>query len=452
MVIVLLPALNDLTGRLFAIGELADGRLFLFILVALLLFGLAASLYPALLLTSFSTMNSLSRARLTPGRLFLQNLITPTSIRKILVTMQFSISVFLIIGTLVIFNQFRYVQSVNLGFNKEQVLVIDIPSDTSVSNHLDVVRNKLMEIPSVKDISITSSVPGSDHGALTMNVSQSGGSEIKVINTYMVDDRFSALLDLKLAEGRFFSREFSTDPNEAFVINEAAARFLGWGDQAIGKHIESPLGQKGTVVGVVRDFNYKSLHNAIEPIVLMNTINSQGYLMVRLATADYPAVIEEIRTAWALLDTGHPYEYFFLDDKFQSQYEKEERLLTTFTYLAFVAIFISCLGLMGLAMFTNELRVKEVGIRKTLGASIVEIMALLSGGFLRLILLANIIAWPVSYFIIRSWLDEFAYRVDPGALPFVSGALIAFSIAGATVGYFAFQAYRGKIVDALKQE
>ena len=366
--------------------------------------------------------------------------------------MQFSISVFLIIGTLVIFSQFKYIQSANLGFNKEQVMVIDIPSDTSVSNHLDVVKNKLLEIPSVQDVSVSSSVPGTDHGALTMNVSQSGGSEIKVINTYMVDDRFSALLDLKLSDGRFFSREYSTDPDEAFVINEAAARFLGWEDKAIGKHIESPLGQKGTVVGVIRDFNYKSLHNAIEPIVLMNTINSQGYLMVRLATADYAAVIEEVRTVWNALDTGHPYEYFFLDDKFQSQYEKEERLLTTFTYLACLAIFISCLGLMGLAVFTNELRVKEVGIRKTLGASIVEIVTLLSGGFLRLILLANIIAWPVSYFLIRSWLDEFAYRVNPGALPFVSGALIAFGIAGATVGYFALQAYRGKIVDALKQE
>lgn len=448
----LIPVLNDLTGRSFMIAELFEGQGLVVIVISLLVFGLLASIYPASLLTSFGTMNALSGAKRSSGTSRLERMINPTAIRKILVTLQFSISIFLIIGTIIIFSQFKYIQSVSLGFNKEQILVVDIPSDTAVSNHLDVVKNKFFEVSSVQDISVTSSVPGTDHGALTMNVSQSGGSEIKVINTYMVDDKFANVLGLELSAGRFFSREYSTDPAQAFIINEAAARFLGWEDDPIGKLVESPLGQKGGVVGVVRDFNYKSLHSVIEPIILMNTVNSQGYLMVKLSSANLSAAVDQLGDVWRSLHTGHPYEYFFLDDKFQSQYQKEERLLKMFTYLAILAIFISCLGLIGLAIFTNELRVKEIGIRKTLGASTNQIVVLLSANFLLLILFANMIAWPVSYFVVQSWLNEFAYRVDFGGLPFIAGALIAFAIAAATVGYFAIQASRRSIVKALKQD
>jgi putative ABC transport system permease protein len=338
-----------------------------------------------------------------------------------------------------------------MGFDQEQVMVIDIPNDTTVSNHLDVLKNSLQEIPTVKSVSASSSIPGSDHGALTMNVSQSGGSEIKVINTYTVDEKFQEALGIEVAKGRFFSREFSTDPQEAFVINEAAAKFLGWEDP-LNKKVESPLGQKGVVVGVVKDFNYKSLHSAIEPLILMHSLNSQGYLLVKVTTAEVQETVDRISKVWQAFDPGHPYEYFFLDSQFQKQYIKEQRLISIFVYFSAFAIFISCLGLIGLAIFTNETRVKEVGIRKTLGATRTDIVTLLSRGFLIPVLISTVIAWSISFYLVREWLTQFAYRVDLTVLPFLGGAAIAFFIAALTVGYFARIAAKQDIVTSLRYE
>jgi putative ABC transport system permease protein len=340
----------------------------------------------------------------------------------------------------------------DLGFDQDLVMVIDIPSDTAISKHIDAVKTNLLEIGAVKSVSATGSIPGSSHGALTMNVSQSGGSEIKVINTYYTDEKFLETLDLELVAGRFFSKEFSTDPQKAFVINEAAAKFLGW-EKPLDKKIISPLGQDGTVVGVIKDFNYKSLHSAVEPLILMNNPTSQGFLLVKINARDTEnlgGVISQVGEVWQNFDDSHPYEYFFLDEKFQTQYLKEERLTKIFTYFSVLAIFISCLGLIGLAIFTNEMKTKEIAVRKTLGANQIQILTLLSKEFLILILIANFIAWPVTYKIVTDWLREFAYQVPVNAFPFVYGMIIAFVIALVTVGYFARRAAKRDIVSALK--
>lgn len=451
LVFISLPELNDLTGATYDFSALADRDTVITSLIFVVLFGVFGSLYPAMLLTSFKPLSAIRSYKHVAGSASFERLLNPAIVRKVLVTAQFSISIFLIIGTLVIFQQFRYMSSLNLGFDQEQVMVIDIPNDTTVSNHLDVLKNALLEIPSVRSVSATSSIPGSDHGALTMNVSQTGGSEIKVINTYTVDETFQEALGIQLAQGRFFSRDFSTDPQEAFVINEAAAKFLGWEDP-LNKKVESPLGQKGVVVGVLKDFNYKSLHSAIEPLILMHSRSSQGYLLVKMNTAEIQRTVDRISQTWKGFDPAHPYEYFFLDSQFQKQYIKEQRLISIFIYFSAFAIFISCLGLIGLAIFTNETRVKEIGIRKTLGASKADIVTLLSSGFLIPVLIATVIAWSVSFYMVREWLSQFAYRVDLTVLPFLAGALIAFAIAALTVGYFARIAARQDIVSSLRYE
>lgn len=451
LVFISLPELNQLTGATYDICSLVNIEAIVTCLVFVLAFGVVGSLYPAILLTSFKPLNAMRSNKSVSGSPFFERLLDPALVRKILVTAQFSISIFLIIGTLFIFQQFRYMSSLNLGFDQEQVMVIDIPNDTTVSNHLDVLKNKLLEVSSVKSVSASSSIPGTDHGALTMNMSQTGGSEIKVINTYTVDEQFQETLGIELAEGRFFSSEFSTDPQEAFVINETAAKFLGW-DEPLNKKVESPLGQKGVVVGVLKDFNYKSLHSPIEPLILMCTRSSQGYLLVKIHTAELQTTIDQISGIWRGFDPGHPYEYFFLDSQFQKQYIKEQRLISTFVYFSAFAIFISCIGLIGLAIFTNETRTKEIGIRKTLGASKSDIMALLSLGFLIPVLISTLIAWGISYYMVREWLSQFAYRVDVTVLPFVGGAMIAFAIAALTVGYFARIAARQDIVKSLRHE
>ncbi len=446
-----LPELNNLTGGTYNLASLANRETIITCILFVLAFGMLGSLYPAFLLSSFKPLSAMRSFKNVAHNAFLENLVNPAFVRKGLVTAQFAISIFLIVGTLVIFQQFQFMNSLNLGFDQEQVMVIDIPNDTTVSNHLDVLKNSLHNISAVKSVSACSSIPGSDHGAITMNFSQSGGSEIKVINTYIVDEKFQEALGIELADGRFFSRDFSTDPQEAFVINEAAAKFLGW-ENPINMKVESPLGQNGVVVGVLKDFNYKSLHSAIEPLILMHTRTSQGYLLVKFNTGDLDRAISEISKVWTAFDPGHPYEYFFLDTQFQQQYLKEQRLISIFAYFSAIAIFISCLGLVGLAVFTNETRVKEIGIRKTLGASKIDIITLLSKGFLAPVLVATIIAWSISFYLVREWLSQFAYRVDLTLIPFVLGAGIAFAIAALTVGYFARAAARQDIVTSLRYE
>lgn len=451
LLVLAFPELNRLTEKNLQLMEVFDSTFFAGSAVFLIGFGILAGIYPAILLSAFKPVDALRSGLKAPGVSIRERLLNPATIRKVLVTAQFSISIFLVIGTIIIFKQFNFLRSQSLGFDQKQVMVIDIPNDTAISNKIDVIRNNLLQIPAVKSVSSASAIPGSTHSALTMNVSQSGGSEIKIINTYSADDQFVKTLDIEVKEGRFFSREYATDTREAFVINEAAAKFLGW-EQPLGKIIESPFGHKGPVVGVIRDFNYKSLHSAIEPLFILNSLNSQGYLLVKLETDDFNAVVAQVNEAWKSFDRSHPYEYFFLDEKFQTQYAKEERLASIFTYFSSLAIFISCLGLIGLAIFTNELKVKEVGIRKTLGASHGQIFALLSSNFMKLILLANFVAWPVAWYFVSEWLKNFAYQTTVDAVPFVLGSVISFMIAFVTIGYFAWKATRQDVVKALKYE
>ena len=448
---VTLPELNRLTDKTFQFFQIVTPTFLLSSALFIVLFGLLAGLYPAILLSSFKPIQALQSTNKIIGSTLLERVINPGFVRKALVTLQFSISVFLIIGTIVILKQFKFMQSHDMGFDQEQVMVIDIPNDTTVSNKLDVIKNKLLQLSSVKSVSGASSVPGTNHGALTMNVSQSGGSEIKVINTYFTDEKFIETLDIELVNGRFFSKEFSTDPQQAFVINEAAAKFLGW-DDPINKKIISPLGQDGKVVGIVKDFNYKSLHSSIEPLILMNTPQSQGFLLIRVSSSNIPEAVKKVSDLWKEFDSAHPYEYFFLDEKFQDQYVKEARLVKIFIYFSTLAILISCLGLIGLAIFTNELKTKEIAIRKTLGASRLQVLKLLSKDFLILILLANVIAWPVSYFLISNWLSQFAYQASLTVLPFLLGMFIAFAISLLTISYFANRAARQDIIGALKHD
>jgi putative ABC transport system permease protein len=444
-----LPELNKLTDKNLTLPDVMTPSFAALSLLFVAGFGIVAGIYPAILLSSFKPLQALHAGR--PQPTLLQRMINPSFVRKVLVTVQFSISVFLIIGTITIFKQFDFMKKQDMGFDMAQVMVIDIPNDTSVSNKIDVIKDKLSTIAAVKSISASSTVPGTGHGALTMNVSQTGGSEIKVINTFFADEKFIETLNIELQQGRFFSKEFSTDPQQAFVLNEAAVKFLGW-ENPIDQKIVSPLGQDGKVVGVVKDFNYKSLHAGIEPLVIMNTPKSQGYLLVRITTSDLQQTVDLIGRYWKEFDDAHPYEYFFLDEKFNTQYIKEERLTRIFTYFSTLAIVISCLGLMGLAIFTNELKTREIAIRKTLGANRFEVLKLLSNEFLFLILLANFIAWPVSWLLISDWLNEFAYKTSLGVLPFVYAMAIAFSIALLTIWYFANRAARQDIVSALKND
>ena len=270
-----------------------------------------------------------------------------------------------------------------------------------------------------------------------------------------VDHDFVETLGIDLIEGRNFSRDHTTDETEAFILNETATNLFGWDPQsAIGKQVELIRGftaggrRRGTVVGVVRDFHFKSLHSNIEPLV-MYIWPWLNYILVQIHPGDPSGTLELLEQKWGEFEKSYPFEYFFLDDQFDKLYEEESRRGSIFRSFSFIAIFLSCLGLFSLASFVAEQRTKEIGVRKVFGATVSDVFVLLSKSSLKLVLLANLLAWPVAYYIMDQWLQDFAYRIGLGFGPFFLGGLLALIIAQATVSYQAVRAAMISPVDAL---
>jgi putative ABC transport system permease protein len=269
-----------------------------------------------------------------------------------------------------------------------------------------------------------------------------------------VDYAFIDTYRMELAAGRDFSKQYPTDASEAFIINEKAARELGWTpDQAVGKAMAYGFGdRKGRIIGVVRDFHFESLHQEIAPIVFFIQPSQYGLMSVRVRPGDIPASLAYLQKRWQEWQPGFPFQYSFLDERFAGLYRAEEKLGKVFRGFSGLAIFIACLGLFGLASFSAEKRTKEIGIRKVLGASTPRLILLMSRDFTRWVLAANLIAWPIAFLAMRLWLRTFAYHIDPAPLEFVLAGLAVLSIAVLTVGQQAIKAARGNPVDALRAE
>jgi len=416
-----------------------------FILLGFILFvGLVAGSYPAFFLTTFRPIRVL-RGHLAGGK-------TNSRFRSGLVVLQFSISITLIISTGIIMKQLKFMRERSLGFNKEHVVVLEI-IDESIRGSLDTIKEELKRHPGVVNVAISSHVPG--QGARHNGFMREGSeySESIMMGAISVDHDFLETLDMELVSGRNFSTEMITDRNQSVLINETAARQLGWGDP-IGMRIteltETEITK--TIIGVVRDFHIMSLRNEIEPVVIENEPNPFHFVAIRIQPGKISETMDFLEEKWESIDPTRPFDYFFLDTSFDSQYRSEERLRTLFSYFTTIAILIACLGLFGLASYTAEQRSKEIGIRKVLGASVSEVVSLLSRAFTKWVLIANLFAWPISWFVMRRWLENFAYRTELGITSFVFSGLLAFIIAMMTVGYQAMKAARANPVDALKYE
>src|SRR5690606_27150613 len=367
LVELLLPYFNALTEKNFSLADFGNGPFMLVLLLIVVFVGLVGGSYPAFFLSAFNPVDVLKSDNSDRGSTAL--------LRRMLVVTQFTISLILIIGTIVVFSQMQFLKNNDLGFNKEQVLVIDIPNgDSTLVSRLPVIRQELLSNPAIQQISNSSSIPGELTGRILFMAESANGRQMeeKTLNTLYVDYDFLNLMEIDLTAGRNFSRQIKTDDSMAFIINETAAKWLGW-QNPIGKNLESGFG-KGKVIGVVKDFHFASLHNKIEPMALTLAPRSQGFLLARVSSENLPATIRFIEEKWQNFDKKHPMEYFFLDDNFNKQYRAEEKMLTVFGYFAALTILIACLGLFGLASFTAEQRTKEIGIRKVLGSSVSEIM------------------------------------------------------------------------------
>jgi len=444
----LLPAFNTLSGKEMSLNLMQNWSYALLLLGLTFFVGILAGGYPALILSGFQSAVVLKGSFRSTRR--------GIALRRCLVVFQFAISVVLIIATAMVYSQLDFLRKQNLGFNKEQMLVIDFWGDEEVKQQFEMVKRELAMHPSVVNGSFSSNVPGS--GIITWYTVveiENGKMRESNLEALLVDHDFLKNYGMEIVAGRAFSAEFATDMREAFIINETAVTRLGWtsAEQAIGKRIEQIGARKqGRIIGVVKDFHYESLHQQVTPLSMHIMPDRFSYLSLRIKTEDVVQTVAGLKQTWEKLVPNRPFEYFFLDESLDQQYRADEQFGQVFGVFAILAISIACLGLFGLASFTAEQRFKEIGIRKVLGASVTGIVGLLSKEFLALVALANIMAWPIAYYSMSRWLQDFVYRVEVSWWLFVLAGGLALLIALLTVGTQAMKAALANPVEALRYE
>jgi putative ABC transport system permease protein len=374
----------------------------------------------------------------------------------VLVVVQFVISITLISGTGVMLSQLRYMKNKHLGFDKEHVVVIPL-MDQSIRNKVTDIKTALKSYTTVLNVSAASDLPGS-YPDYSIYVPEGYTIEqTQLMHRINCDVDLITTLGMEIKEGRNFATEFSTDSEDAVIINETAAAKYGW-DEPLGKEIGFFEGDEMSkirprrVIGVVKDFHVRSLHDKILPLLLTNEKGYFDEIAVRIKPGNISGTLDQLRAEWKKFDPNRPFDYYFLDSNFNQQYQKDERLNQIIAYFTIFAIVVACLGLYGMASFMAEQRFKEIGIRKTLGASVGSIVVLISKDVTRLILISNLIALPIAYIILHRWLESFAYRTGISVITFVISAVIVFVIGYSTIAYQSIKAALLNPVDAIRSE
>jgi len=441
---ILLPLYRNLIGRQLEIHYFDNFVVIPSLLAFGLIVGIISGSYPAFFLSSFK-----------PITVFKGNLGSSKGsswLKNVLVVFQFTISIFLIIGTLVVYQQLKFFQNQKLGFEKDQVLVVSNPG--SLGNNIIPFKEALRKFSSVMDVSGSNTLPGK--GFSNIGFGAEAVDQSFTLNLCVCDYDFLKTLKLKLAQGRFFSRDFVSDSNAA-VLNEKAVELLGW-DNPIGKRINNWAQNRGNfvVIGVIKDYHYESLHHKIRPMALFLSggyyTNVERCISVRLNSENISGTIKYIENTWNNFAQNMPFEYSFLDEDFDNLYINEKQTRKLFTIFSCLAIFIACLGLFGLVSFIADRKTKEIGIRKVLGASVSGIVTILNKSFIKLVLIANFIAWPAAWYAMNRWLQNFAYRIKLSWWMFVLAALISLMIALITVSSQTVKAALKNPVNSLRYE
>lgn len=438
----LLPVFNELTGKQFTISSLTDFSTILGIAAIVIFTGIIAGSYPALYLSRFQPLKVLKGVydSSAKGSLF----------RKVLVTVQFSLSIVLIIGTVIVYTQIDFLKHKDLGFNKENIFYTSV--GTRFNDNIGIIKTEMLQNPDILSMTMTNNAPyrwntmaglGDVHWE-----GQKNQQARMVVNS--VDYDYLETFNLKLVQGRFFSKDFSTDNSEAFVVNEAAIRAMGL-DSPIGKELRI-WEMRGRIIGIVKDYNFESLHNDVLPMAMRILPDWYRHLCVRISNNNMSSALSYFEDKWKEIYPELPFEYNFLDETIKAQYTQEEQIGRIARYFTILAIFVASIGLFGLASFTAEQRTKEIGIRKVLGASVSGLMLLLSKEFTKWVLLANLVAWPIAWFIMNNWLQRFAYKTEIGWPVYILSGFLVLGIALITVSYQSVKAAVANPVDSLKYE
>jgi len=440
---LVLPLFNNITGKTLGLQITENTGLLPTLLLLGLITGILAGGYPAFFLSSFNPVTVL-KGRLIAGK-------KTGWFRSGLVVFQFFISITLMVDTVVVYRQLSYIQSKKLGYEKEQVLIL--PETWLLGQKEAVLRQQLLQDPRVINVTSSGYLPaGPSDGNNFFIYAQDEASQIKSLR-YDVEDTYIPTLGMQMAYGRNFSRDFAD--STGIILNETTARAFGWEKNAVGqtlKHRDNH-GSEITyhVIGVVKDFHFKSLHERISPLVMTLSKNS-GTLIIKTKTTDIAGLLATTKKNWASLNAQVPFTYSFLDDRFNKTYRAEQNTGLILGIFACLTILVACLGLFGLATFTATQRTKEIGIRKILGANVTAIVSLLSKDFLKLICIAFFIAIPIAWFIMNQWLQDFAYRTNIGWMAFAVAGILALLIALITISFQAIRAAISNPVKSLRTE
>jgi putative ABC transport system permease protein len=446
IVALTMPYFNTLVETQLSFALLPNiGYVWVGFAVLALTLGLLSGAYPALVISGFQPLQIF---RGVPQSIFGHN-----GLRKMLVSIQFVISITLVAGTLLVFDQLTLVRNRDLGFAKDQTLLINYNGNNYVRDHLDAIKEEFSKMPEVASITASSTVPGESTNNLYATIEmEDGKTSATNINTNFVDRDFLPAYNIAIVAGRNFSKEFPADDTTAFILNETAVKDFGWTlEQALGKKVDQN-GKKGTIIGVAKDFHYRSLHQKIEPLILQCNKYAYSVLSVKIKSKDIPATVKVIGDKWKELSDNLPYRYAFLDEDYERLYKADAQLGQLASIFSGLAIVVGCLGLLGLTSFSVERRVKEIGIRKVLGATVSQVIFIISKEFVILILFSFLLAIPVTYFLITKWLENFIEKITIGPSSFLMAGLAVLFLAWITMSYLSFKAAISNPTKALRNE
>lgn len=443
IIAIILPSFSNLTEQDLKFTGLLNSDMIIILLIIPPVVGFLAGCYPALIISSLQPVTAIKSK--------LKFNLKGSGFKQGLIIFQLSVTVFLIICTLTINRQLSFIKSKNLGFNKDQVIILPIQGE-ELKLRMDTFKNELLGNPEIKSVSFSDQLPSNINKTRFLTWEGSSAGKDLSVSFNRIDHDFIDTYDLNIIEGRNFQKDFPSDYNHAVIVNKTLINSIGW-HSSVGKTLSSTQGEdKYRIIGVIEDFHFRSLRNEIKPLMFLLNKTYIKYISIKISTSNFNSAVKTIGSVWKKINSDYPFNFLFFDEQFEKMYRFESKTGQIFRYFSFLAIIISCLGLFGLISFTAEQRSREIGLRKVLGASVNSIVILLSSNFLKLIVISNIIAIPVSFYIIRKWLNEFAYRTSVGFDVFVLAVILSFAVSIMTIFFRAVKAAYANPIDVIKYE